>query len=203
MENWKSVCAVIDMQGFLVDIRFYPRELVILNDTKNLYFNIDSELDIKDIKNQKLINDLTFQKHLIHGIPIKSEDKWNILTLKADKIRELLPYMYQKIKTQDKVYFACKNQQVSKILKDLKIPFVDLEHTVIGGEICPSLKKFDIQLSNKDLYFCKLHTCLTDANSPFFRNLRCSSRKCSHIWKWLNNKIIVEKIFEGFNNLEL
>ena len=114
--------------------------------------------------------------------------------------------MYQKIKTQDKVYFACTNQQVSKILKELEIPFVDLEHTIIGEEICPSLQKFDIQLSNKDLYFCKLHTflqTLTDVNSPFFRNLRCLSRKCNHIWKWLNNKIIDEKIFEDFNNLEL
>ncbi len=49
MEEIKKVCAVIDMQGYIFNKVFYPRELAVCNDSVNISIEIESAFERKSI----------------------------------------------------------------------------------------------------------------------------------------------------------
>lgn len=202
MEDLKKVCAVIDMQGYIFDKKFYPRELCICNDTFEMSIEIDSYLDWKNMLKSKHKLNYSFQKYLIHGIPLESiRTKLGMKVHKAENLNELLIKIYEQVKTSEKNLIACKNQQVATILSKIKIPHLNLEQKTIEEELCPALESLDKKFGNGQVWFCPLHTALSD--EPAVRKtMRCSLRKSRYIWAWICAKLIMDGLNQGLDTLK-
>ena len=202
MDKLNNACAVIDMQGYCFEKKFFPRELAICSDKIEISIEIDCGLKENSFKNIHMFNDYKFQKYLIHGIPLESI-RGNI-GLKVHDMRQvevLIKKLYEKIKSADKFLFACKNQQVARLLERLDIPFFNLEKTIVENEICPKLETFDETIGGGQVWFCPLHTCLPNQESSR-KKLRCSLRKSRYIWNWLSTKIEVNSLLENIASFE-
>ena len=47
-DNINQIACVVDVQGFIVDKKFYPREIAIVNDIVNVSFNVDPEIQLQN-----------------------------------------------------------------------------------------------------------------------------------------------------------
>lgn len=196
MENYLSsfklrsenfICAVIDVQGFYIDRKFYPRELAIVNDKLRLCFEIDCEFPPNMNMEYNVLKKFTFQQIHLHGIPMKKvlNDKTS-RCFKNKDLKNLVQELYNRVKTEDKFIFATKNQQTSDLLWEYEIPYLDLEKQMVGNEICPTLKDFD-KVVGPNNCFCLLHFVL---NKPLYNSqFRCALRKSIYIWDWLKYKV--------------
>src|SRR6266446_2582388 len=116
MSQVKNICAVFDMQGFYADNTFYPREFAVVNNEFKICFEIDCYIprDVK-IKNFK---HFSFQQNNIHGIPLSKVISENTSrVLKLENLKTIIYEIYSRIRTDDKIYVAIKNQQLSKLLE--------------------------------------------------------------------------------------
>lgn len=194
MEYLSEVCAVMDMQGYFLNNKFYPRELSLCNEELDICVEINCGLDETDLKSYKLLNNYKFQKYLVHGIPLESiRDKLGLKVTSYRDLDTLITSIYQKVKTKNKCILACKNQQLSKILTKLLIPFINLETTKIEDSVCPKLEKLDNDVGKGLVWFCPLHTCLPN-DEESRKKLRCSLRKSRYIWVWLREKLVVHNV---------
>lgn len=190
MECAKEVCAVFDMQGFYANKIFYPREFAIANDEIKICLEIDSEIP-DDIKISSFRH-FSFQQHQLHGIPVKKVlDTETLRVLKISQLKEIIFEIYCRIRTDDKPLVAIKNHQMSSILEESCIPYINLESNIIGGEICPPLSMFD-KINGSSNYHCLLHYILH--KNSFKNGHRCALRKSVYIWKWLKQKIISDSL---------
>jgi hypothetical protein len=198
MERSEQICAVIDIQGFFVDKVFYPRELAIVNDKYQLCLEIDSQIT----EENKMSNyrHFSFQTNYIHGIPVdKVIDEKTLRIITIDKLKNFICDLYNLIKTDNKFYFGIKNQQLSKLLDEYELPYVNLETESIGYEYCPTLKLFDSVCNNRHAY-CLLHSLLH--KTQIDEKIRCSLRKCVNIWNWLSFKLNSDQLVKQIFNLE-
>ena len=193
MSRPKQICAVIDVQGFFVQKKFYPREISIVNNEHKICFeivpdiNVDTKLDyFKYFK---------FQQHQLHGIPLEKvlDDKTKKV-FHASQMKKIVEEIYFRVRTEERKLFGVKNQQVANLLKEFEIPYFNFESEEVGGEICPPLSIFDKFKSSK---YCLLHATL---KCKFNENIhRCALRKALLIWDWLNCKVdsdlLVDEIF--------
>lgn len=198
MENRNIVCAIIDTQGFFINKVFYPREVAIVNENLRVCFEIDCEfpreLTIKSFKH------FTYQQNVIHGIPVKKViNDISFRVLKFKYFKNFITYVYECLKSPERPFFAVKNQQLSLLLKEYKIPFINLEDEKIGNEICPTLTSFD-KVYGQNTHHCLLHFLLK--NSTMIPNYRCSLRKASYIWEWLNMKYKSDWLYMNFDLLK-
>ena len=196
MTKAKQVCAVLDIQGYNVGNVFYPRELAFVNNETKLCYELDCEFDDKVIEENK--RHFNFIRHKIHGIPIKRMLSYqSSRVLLAKNLKFLLINAYPCLRTVEKKYFAVKNHYLAKILDDVEIPYLNLEKERIGYEVTPPLHLFDKHNIGYS-YHCPLHFILSN-NPSYDRTLRCSLRKCSNIWDWLQMKITSNMFFEMCN----
>jgi hypothetical protein len=61
MEEIKKVCAVIDMQGFMFNKIFYPRELAICDDSVDISVEIESAFERKSITTTSALMNYRFK----------------------------------------------------------------------------------------------------------------------------------------------
>jgi hypothetical protein len=196
MENLKQVCAVIDMQGYILHKNFYPREIAVSNEMSSIWLEVECPIKRSFLKNTKCEMGYRFQKEYIHGIPLDSiRGKLGLKVLKPENIGNVIRKIYNKVKTAEKDHLACKNQQVSEILAQYGIPHINLEYLTVEGERYPKLQDLDNTLAKGQVWFCPLHTCLNKDN-VMRKNMRCSLRKSQLIWRWIQNKIFVNDLFE-------
>src|SRR5882757_8071911 len=107
MEKARQVCAILDMQGFQIGKKFFPREIAIVNDYYKLCFEIDSgisqELKVKSFRH------FSFQQHNVHGIPVEKviEEKTKRV-FKLVQLNEIILQIYLAVRTVEKSYIAVK-----------------------------------------------------------------------------------------------
>jgi hypothetical protein len=196
MEELKKVCAVIDMQGYIFNKVFYPRELAICNDNFDISIEIESSFERKSITTSSLLKSYLYQRNRIHGIPLDSiRGRLGLRVQSSDNIEALINKLYQRVKTFDKTLLACKNQQVAQILSKMEIPHLNLELVEIEGELCPTLKELDMKMGKGLVWFCPLHTCLPLGKNDC-QELRCSLRKSRYVWVWICGKLIINEVLE-------
>ena len=179
---------------------FYPREVAIVNDKFKLCYEIDCEFSDDFILNNQ--QKLSFQKHQIHGIPVKKFlSERTAKVFKNSEFGILLNELYMRLCFEDKKYFGVKNQQLSKFFDVLGIPYVNLENLPIGGEFCPTFSTYS-EYSGRNFNFCSIHDNLCKSLSN--KHLRCALKKSSYIWEWLKNKNISDVITNEIKvNIEL
>lgn len=203
MDQIDKIYASIDMQGYYIDKKFFPREVSICNDEVDICLEIDCGYRVENFKTIKTENEYNFQKHLIHGIPLESIKKnIGLKVHNLEQIEILLKNIYKKAISNDKYLFACKNQQVALMLERLDIPYLNLEKTALNNEACPKLTDFDKTIGKGQVWFCPLHTCLPNQESSR-KKLRCSLRKSRYIWMWISSKRIVDSLIEEIELLKL
>jgi hypothetical protein len=196
MEEFKKVCAVIDMQGYIFNNVFYPRELAVCNDSVDISIEIESAFERKAITTSSLQWSYNFQKNNIHGLPLDSiRSRLGLKVQRSENIGHLVKKLYQRVRTTDKPLLACKNQQVAELLTKLEIPHMNLEYVTIEGEICPTLKELDSKIGKGLVWFCPLHTCLP-LGEKARKTFNCSLRKSRYIWVWLCGKLVINEVLE-------
>lgn len=196
MERLKNVCAVIDMQGYLIGGKFFPREIAVCNKEVEISLEIDISLKRENISKFKDLINYRFQKYIVHGIPLEStRAKLGLKVQKSEKLEMVVTYLYNKVKTIEKGVLACKNNQVSEVLERLGIPHINLRHLPIEGEICPKMKELDMKIGKGLVWFCPLHTCLPTTREGRDK-MRCALRKSQYIWVWIQSELIINEVVD-------
>ena len=189
MDDLFKVCAVVDIQGFEIGDKFYPRELAIVRqgvdgfneECNEIYCNFDENF-IKTKQNKLWLD---FQETLIHGIPYTNVLEYGY-AFHENEIKNHLSSIYNLYETKNHFHFAIKNKNLEKILDEIRIPYLNLKGLKIENEFVPSLHKFD-KINPHLSYCCPLHTKIFEGNN-IPTKYRCSLRKCRHIGNWIHKK---------------
>ena len=172
-----KLCAIIDAQGFIIDGKFYVRELSFneYNSPNVLTWEFElpycfDELSPKDkITNHYIESNIT---GLPYQLPIGSKH------MSYDKLKPFIGYLYEKSKSPSRKFFGIKNQQITDLLVELNISFISLENI-------PSVKQ--LQKFYKTTVFCPNHT------ENHFGT--CSAQKVDHIRRWIDDTQTFEQEF--------
>lgn len=189
-----DICAVIDAQGFcLTNKQFIPREIAFVCDQFAVIYEVIPE--ISDEVRNKFKTEFEFQEFYIHGLPIHQlTDSTTRKTIKQSQLPQLIMELYASVMKSEKSSIAVKNVYLENYLKNLSIPFYNLEIFSVGFELCPTLELFG---SYANTFFCSLHCNIR--NRPFGR---CAFKKASAIWAWLNNKLVSDKMIGSIEFIE-
>lgn len=180
VENLRLVCAVIDVQGFYFSGVFFPRELAITNGTttRTLVFNPSFDETKIPYKQKKTV---IKQRDLIHGLSFHAFGNDVYESCDFNLVLKLLHKIYSQVSCP---YFAVANTHLAKILDNLEIGFVDLTR---GPLKMPSGAKLDLKYKT-DNWLCSNHNNVT---IPSSNNFRCSLRKVTNTWKWINETSMI------------
>lgn len=163
-----QIFCVMDIQGFSVEGKFYPRELSIVNNDLNITWNVDPELEVTE--NNRI--SIGYHVRDIHGLSVKPD--YGPVMIKSSTLAVVLKILSSILFTEEKPYIAVKNQQLAAILRNEGLQFVNLEK---GNCVPPAIS--DLEKDNIP-WMCILHS------NPVPRMKRCALRKSVSIWKWLN-----------------
>jgi hypothetical protein len=162
----QNIVGVIDAQGYYVNNRFHPVELAAVGDgfsyTYRLFANLNfNKMTSRDQKQCRYV------KNKIHGISLYSPEH----SYSSDDVDKLILRIHLKLKQRFKkeILLGCKNNHLAAIMDTMAINYVNLTNT-------PSLKELDKLYGP---WCCSYHTYLPG------KHLRCSLRKCAHMWKWV------------------
>jgi len=171
-DNINQIACVVDVQGFIVDKKFYPRELAIVNDIVNVSFNVDPEIQLQNTSKYQL-GCLNFQTHQLHGLSIRPSD--GTFNITNSTFKDFLYVMVKTLTNNEKPIIAIKNHQLRPILQRLNIDYVDVEK---GDIIIPSTESLD-NANPLGKWTCGLHSESGDINR------KCALRKSCNVWSWL------------------
>lgn len=166
---YENLACVADAQGYEIDGEFYICELVFYNDENDLYKLFDPDLPWTKIT-EKQFKTIKFTKDYVHGLDYLSVEH----NPSSKTARKCIQEFYQKCATGEKKIVGVKNHHLERELKMMKIPCMSLE-TV------PKLSILDKFYCSCETWICNNH----DKKKVF--GLRCSVRKCYHIWKWIKS----------------
>lgn len=178
-DDYRNIRAVMDAQGYFIENIFYAREFSFVSN----YFSVCYEV-IPEIGPQVMYENfkpVIYQKNNLHGIPLEPVlNATSKLVIQQSQLKDLVLYLYTKIKMSDDTSVATKNYQLVTILEPINIPIFDLITNKVESEFCPTLDIFDKFPCD---YYCPIHATI---RSP--HKYRCASRKSHSIWKWLKLK---------------
>ena len=168
-----QICMVMDMDGFHVLDKFYPREVAYVSLTENDWtesyrFKLNHLVPHLTEKNWKTVN---FCKKYIHGLTFKSLPGERDL-FHVENLETLVKNAYICSKRKERDLVAYKGGQVEKeLLKKLDIPSINLED--YG---CP---KYD-NLPEPDVKDCGFHIA---------KKLHCPKKECTAFATWIKKQI--------------
>jgi hypothetical protein len=167
---FSNICAVMDAQCFVVNGKYYPKEIAVITDIfkKNYLCQILVKKDQVQSKDRITNN---YIANCLLGISMWSEKRPGSLK----NSRQVIVDYYNSAKCGNKELVAIKNNQLQVILIELGIPFINLdEHG------CDSLEQLKEQYN---VSYCSFH----DLPVPDRRKIRCAEQKCEFLWRWLND----------------
>ena len=166
-----QISGVIDIQGFSINEKFYPREIAFVTDNIQMCFEVKSDLDLEELsyKNAKTC---LYQEHYVLGMRLKQKSTFKFNRL--NKVSEIMNFLYKNF--CNKEYFACSNTQMVKVLNRYRMPI----HVLT---MAPTFEQLNNSYDN-DL--CNYHT-LSKSN-----NITCALRNANNLWRWICEKREVE-----------
>ena len=172
-----NICAIIDVQGFNFKDRFVAREVAIVSDYISQCQELNPRMKWRSLsdEDQGVIMHSTKFIHGLHYCPFNPVEHSFIYA--SEEINKIITHWYSMIATEEKPFFAYKNHQMGKILKDLDILSVNLDEPIWGF---PAYK--EIQSKYGDSYLCSYHKKpMKNSNIK----LICAYRKANHLFRYL------------------
>lgn len=119
----ESICAIVDVQGFVVEKEFIPRELAYSDLTGPVKsYDIGTDINFRDLS----VNDKITNRYIMDyttGLTIRAPDG----CIPKDKFKIFLAMMYGKYSTVAKVNFGIKNPQLGQLLDSIGIPWTEIK----------------------------------------------------------------------------
>jgi hypothetical protein len=169
LQDLQRVNAVLDAQGFYIDGKFCPVELTVVGRYFFRHYPLRTNITSLSSEDRKSAEYATTH---IHGLELDTfnDAEWN------PEAPSLISCLQNFIGDQSLV-FGVKNTHLAKILASHDLEFVDLEDK---DEIrVPTLKELDMATQGLQ-WSCGGHA------QP---GLRCSVRKASLLWKWIQDRV--------------
>jgi len=166
-----DIIFAIDAQGFIVNQRFYPRELAIKGPSCQAYFEFDLSGLFLSERDRKSAN---YCYKYIHGIPYSCSNFTP--SIPVCLFENIIMHYYNKFKTEKRCYLACKNSQLRSILERLKIPVKNLDQIQLPPINYPNCN------IHKDIWFPKCAKAKVLQIANYFKNER------NRIWQNTNTK---------------
>ena len=181
-----KICAVIDIQGFQLSEKFVPREVAMVSENFSQCFEINPELNFRDL-NEKDRQTVIHTTKFLNGLHILPFNDRNFCYLpKESDVGEILKFLYNVVASDDKPFVAVKNKPTLQYLIDLDIPFLDLNDPIYSF---PNFN--DIRNKYGNNYICAYHK-RPPPNSNII--LTCAYRKCAQIYREINEKLLFKNV---------
>ena len=169
LSKMSGICAIIDAQGFMWKGEFVIRELAMAHIGDNYVRSWDVETPVieeKMVFRDKITNEYIRSHHsgLDFNPPVTE------IPIAYKKIKAFLAFLHKFSKTEENHFFGLKNEQLSSILSELRIPFIQLQVPTY-----PMLMRF-----YNTSVFCTRHTFKTDGV--------CAVQNVDHINNYLKDK---------------
>jgi hypothetical protein len=157
----KKIFAILDVQGFIKNKEFRPREISILDDVQHVHYEVNS--DLGKLSNDDMKTNI-WNSMYITGLPLYTN---NGITI--EQMKGLITSFAMMNSTKKRPYYGIKNQQLAKFLDQLGVKYVALH--------VPSMRMME-RMYGDDLK-CGLHFRIGSFN--------CAARKTRLIQKYLKN----------------
>jgi hypothetical protein len=188
LQDLQRVNAVLDAQGFYIDGKFCPVELTVVGDHFHYHYPLSTNTAMESLSPEEQKN-AWYVTTFIHGLEMETFNVIYDCKYSSAELGTLITRLQEVIEYDKKTpaVFGVKHTLLAKVLTSLGIPFVDMEDL---DEIrVPTLKELDMA-AREIPWVCQYHT-----SRPLDRNrtgtrceFRCSSRKASRLWKWLQDR---------------
>jgi len=162
-----NICAFVDAQGFYINGKFVVRECAIVSEKLQLCQEFNPNFKWNDLSDADKSNVKYCTKY--HGLTLNPKDLY--LIPNSNKIEDYLKSFYTLLATDEKPYFAVKNDQFKQLLIDFNIPHCDLNKRNI-----PAIKQLERDF--RTTWICSHHMLSRN------RYFKCAYRKCLIIWKY-------------------
>jgi hypothetical protein len=171
----KTVCLIVDCQGFTVNGKFIPKEIAFTtNKGKPSCFEIDHKMSLDDLNREDRVSNW-YITNFINDLPFEPKTKECV---SISDVPALLRVLYNKHYLRQTDVFGIKNPQLGKLLDELKIPWLELQ-----------IPKMDTLFK---YYYneikCNYH--IVDFSE------RCALAKVAYIARWLNEKHKIDIILK-------
>lgn len=189
IERLESIFAFIDIQGFIVEGKFIPREVSFTSDEVKFVAQIDADLSYFNMSSDDRIINYGIENYL--NLPLRPY-VINRTVIKLEDLEEKLRNLYYAFCGPKTTSVGVKNIHTARILKKMDLPFVDLD----SGLDMPSIKTMGTIM--KDFkYTCKAH--------PTARG-HCAGKKGALVWTWIQRKIkgleMVHDVMHGWDEVD-
>ncbi len=161
------ICAIIDAQGFVINNKFYPREIAVTYNGMILNFDVNTNLDFR-LMNEKDVKTNEYIMNNVTGLKLRHDP--SVDSIPMIKLGVTIAQIYEMLKTPTKQHFGIKNSQFSQILDELGIPYKEID--------TPSIHTLMKYYNYKNE--CNRHT---EAS-----NGMCATVKVAHLDQWIKDK---------------
>ena len=181
-----KICAVVDIQGFQLMEKFIPREIALVSENFSQCFEINPELNFRDL-NEKDRQTVIHTTKFLNGLHILPFNDKNFCYLpKESDIGDILKFLYNVVASDDKPLFGVKSEQTLQYLKNFNIPYLDLNDTNLNFP-----KYNTIREKYGSNYICAYHK-RPPPNTNII--LTCAYRKCAQIFREINEKLMFKNM---------
>jgi hypothetical protein len=169
--NDKTICGVLDAQGFIENNVFLPREIAIADKYDSMCIEIDPQIDVESLSEV----DRVTNRHIslrYTGLDYKPQFK-NFLPIQL--VDTLLIHLYHFFKKSSNDVFGIRKPQLAKLLDKNSIPYV-----IIDSPNMETLNKY-----YGPGWLCKFHTVSATG--------RCALCKAEFLNRWITDRDKMEK----------
>jgi hypothetical protein len=168
----KSICAIIDIQGFVRNNEFLPREVAIYNGKDLVHFDIDHQFGDGSFSSRDRVTNGYLKANLL-GLSYRPKEYHTVK--KLDELPELLGNLYFAYTSNEKFKFGINNNQAKKYLETMGIAVVDLSVYSV-----PKVATLEIMLKLGGPKNCYRH------EYSYGKDWNCAVRKVKLLWKWMD-----------------
>lgn len=167
----EAICAVIDVQGFLIGAKFFPAEVCLVSEFDMTNIRVNPGIPWKEIS-LKDRRDILWIERYHHGIPYDAPASAYTL----DEAIGVVKTFYSMTTSKEKNLIGCKSKVALDFITECGIPGINL--TSEGA----TWKKLASKLKGREP--CHFHREATHN-----KQLKCSMVGTLVLWNWVKEKV--------------
>lgn len=189
-QNFASVCAVVDAQGFHSEGKFYPREIAFISKFVALNFEFSTGLTVNGLSEKDKRSNAIIMRLI--GLTLDKEDRKKGDPMTYENLDEFLTTMHAYLSTREAQCFAIKNNALEKVFNRLSIPYINLDEEKYQ---CPTVADLYAR-DRKRMDDCGSHGSDFLGYDGYFR---CSWKKSRLLYQWMVRRMKAKSYLELAN----
>lgn len=165
-----SICAVLDVQGFMINKRFHPVEVCVVSEFDMTNMRLDAGIPWKKLSFKNRCEAIWVSNNH-HGIPYNAPT----MAYTSNEAKNVVRAFYEMASTKTKSLIACKSQLAYQFIKECGLPGINLT--------CKGATWKNLSSKLKGRVPCQYHVFPAEG-----KDLKCSMVASLVLWNWIEEE---------------